>query len=37
MSGFIFMAAALFAAALVILPMKETGRKGKSEGNNISH
>lgn len=29
MSGFIFMAAALFAAALVILPMKETGRKGK--------
>jgi len=35
--GFIFMAAALIFAAVVIVPLQETGRKGKSEGNNISH
>jgi cyanate permease len=36
MSGFIFMAAAIFASALVIIPLKETGRKGQS-GGHASH
>jgi len=32
MAGFIFMAAALIVSAIVILPLKETGRKGGSGG-----
>jgi cyanate permease len=35
--GFIFMAAALIFAAVVIVPLQETGRKEKPKGNHSSH